>query len=316
MSRPRALSPSLSRRWKDLREDLRRRWAQRWIDDRRYLEMLYREQFERDPNLDHPTGFNEKILLKILHDRRPYLTLFADKLRVREYVRRTAPALRFPQLYGWADRAEELPFETLPETFVFKANHGSGWNLVVDAKSAFTRRDLVRLGRSWLAWDFTLVGREWAYRDVRRALYAEELLIDPPHAVPPDYKVFVFGGKARVIQVDRDRATRHMQVLYDPDWQLVPGTVAADQGAALPRPALLDTMLAASEALSAGVDFVRVDLYLIGGEIYFGELTSTPNKGLCPFNPPALDELFGSYFVPDDYAVPLPLDYRPETFHN
>ena len=83
----------LHRLWRVIREDLGRRVAARFVGDREYLSSLYRREFGRLPNLDRPRTFNEKILCKILHDPRPYLTLFSDKLRVRDHVRRSAPQL-------------------------------------------------------------------------------------------------------------------------------------------------------------------------------------------------------------------------------
>jgi len=284
----------------------------RLVSDRAYLARLYYRQFGRWPDLDRPGGFNEKIIFKILNDRRPYLTLFSDKLRVRSYVGRTAPMLLLPALYWWSDRAQDLPYEALPKEFVLKANHGSGWNCVVRDKTALRRRDLVKLARAWLLSDFTLVGREWAYKNIRRAVYAEELLRDDRHDAPPDYKLFVFGGKVRVIQVDRDRLTRHTQILYDERWNRIEGTVAAAQGEPIARPVSLAAMLDAAELLSAGVDFVRVDLYEIGGKAYFGELTNSPNKGLSPFRPASLDQYLGAYLQPDDYSQELPLQYDPD----
>jgi hypothetical protein len=283
----------------------------RFVSDRDYLARLYRKQFGRWPDLDRPRGFNEKILVKILNDRRPYLTLFSDKLRVRDYVCRTAPMLRLPTLYWGSERAETLPFETLPNEFVLKANHGSGWNCVVQNKAAWRRVDLVRLGKRWLKSDFTLVGREWAYKNIRRAVYAEQLLRDERQSVPPDYKLFVFGGKVRMIQVDHDRFARHTQVLYDEHWNRLEGTVAATPGEPIGCPVSLASMIEAAELLSAAVDFVRVDLYEMNGNAYFGELTSSPNKGLSPFQPPTLDQVLGDYFHQDDYSKALPLAYEP-----
>ena len=40
-----------------------------------------------------------------------------------------------------------------------------------------------------------------------------------------------------------------------------------------PKPYLFNEMKAIAEKLSQGIPFVRVDLYVIGGNIYFGELT-------------------------------------------
>jgi hypothetical protein len=308
------LHRSLSKRWRDAKQDLRRRLAMHLVSDRNYLARLYHAKLGTWPNLEAPRGFNEKILFKMLHDRRPMLTLFSDKLRVRDYVRKTAPALSFPTLYWWSGRAEALPFDALPRAFVLKANHGSGWNCLVHDKSALRRTELVRLGKRWLDSDFTIVGREWAYRDIRRALYAEQLLQSPGACTLPDYKLFVFNGKVRLIQVDRDRFTRHTQVLYDERWNLVEGTVAAAQGEPIEKPASLSLMIETAEALSAGIDFLRVDLYDIDRKVYFGELTSSPNKGLSPFRPASLDRLLGGWVDLDDYSRSSTIVYLPDAF--
>ena len=293
---------SLRHRWRNAREDLRRRAAAYFVNDRDYLSRLYYRQFGRMPNLDSPRGFNEKILVKILHDRRPYLTAFSDKLRVRDHIANTAPALLFPALYWWSDRVDDFPFAELPETFVLKANHGSGWNILVERKSRVRCADLVAAARKWLRSDFTIVGREWSYRNIRRAIFSEELLEGPLGTTPPDYKLFVFNGKVRIIQVDADRFACHTQVLYDQHWNVIEGTVAAAPGWPTPPPACLPAMIDAAEAVSLGIDFVRVDLYDIEGRIYFGELTSSPNKGLSPFHPASLDQWLGRHLQLDDYS--------------
>lgn len=303
---------TVSRLWKDLRQDVRRRVAAQLIDDRPYLSRLYHDAFGTAPDLDHPRGFNEKVLVKILTDRRPFLTLYSDKLRVRDVVRQRAPWIALPRLFWWSERAESLPLDTLPDAFVLKANHGSGWVDLVADKHQRTRLQLVRRARRWLASDFTIVAREWAYRNIRRAVYTEEFLgsLGTP---PDDFKLFAFDGIVKLIQVDRDRFTRHTQVLYDEAWRPIEGSVAAPQGPPVPRPATLESMIAAAQALAAGVDFLRVDLYDIAGRVYFGELTHYPNKGLNPFRPASLDLLLGSWLTLDPTRG-VALAYRPETY--
>jgi len=300
-----------------LREDWRRAVAARFVGDRAWLSELYRRRFGSPPDLDRPRTFNEKILVKILTDRRPYLTLFADKLRARSWVRRAAPGLAFPRLYWWSERADELPFDALPPSFVLKANHGSGFNLLVPDKRAVSRDALATLGRRWLRTDFTRVGREWAYRNVRRAIFAEELLSGGKAGPPPDFKLFMFAGKLRLIQVDEGRGKRHTQALYDERWRFFEGTLAAEQGRPGPPPASLGAMIEAAEAVSAGVDFLRVDFYDIDGRAFFGELTNYPNKGVSRFRPAALDALFGEYLELDDYSKPGPtVDYAARIDEN
>jgi TupA-like ATPgrasp len=304
------------RAWcRDAREDFRRRAAAHFVGDRDYVSELYCRKFGRPPNLDRPSGFNEKILVKILMDRRPYLTLFSDKLRVRDHVRKTVPALSLPALFWWSDRVSNFPFAELPDAFVLKANHGSGWNIIVDRKSTVRREDLVAAARKWLRSDFTIVGREWSYQNVHRAIYAEELLPSGRGMPPPDYKLFVFNGKVKIIQVDEGRFVHHTQVLYDIHWNVIEGTVAAAPGLATPPPTTLSAMIAYAEAISLGVDFVRVDLYDIDSRIYFGELTTSPNKGLSPFRPASLDQLFGQYLQLDDYSSAGPAVDYPEVIN-
>ena len=97
---------------------------------------LYDAKLGSGPNLDRPRGFNEKILVEMLSDRRPLLTLFADKLSVRDFVREASPRLHLPTLYWWSNRAVGIPFDALPNEFVLKANHGSGWvRIIKDKKS-------------------------------------------------------------------------------------------------------------------------------------------------------------------------------------
>ena len=304
------------RRWRDTRQHLGRRAAAWFVGDRDYLTLLYRRKFGRLPDLDNPRTFNEKIMCKILYDRRPHLTLFSDKLRVRGHVRRTAPYLSQPILYWWSDQADELPFDSLPGAFVLKANHGSGWNVLVEDRSRVLKEALVASARGWLKSDFAIVGREWSYRNIARAVYAEEMLFGADGKLPADYKFFVFNGRVRLIQVDEARFTRHTQTLYDERWNIVPGTVAAALGTPRSAPHCLATMITAAEAISLGVDFVRVDLYDIDGQAVFGELTNSPNKGLSPFSPASLDYLLGDYLRLDDPRAAGPVvDYRREVEH-
>lgn len=232
-------------------------------------------------------------------------------------MRSAAPQIAFPELYWWSERADELPFDALPSAFVLKANHGSGFNLLVPDKRSVSRASLVALARRWLRSDFTHVGREWAYRNVRRAIYAEELLPCDGALPPPDFKLFVFGGKVRVIQVDEGRGVRHTQALYDERWRFFEGTVAAEQGPPRPPPKSLDAMVAAAEAASAGVDFVRADFYDAGGRACFGELTNYPNKGVSRFRPATLDTRFGECLRLDDATKPGPtVDYAARIDEN
>ena len=64
----------------------------------------------------------------------------------------------------------------------------------------------------------------------------------------------------------------------------------------MPKPSNLDTMIDICRKLSEDFDFVRVDLYSIHDQVFFGELTHYPAAGFGKFNPPAFDLEMGSYW--------------------
>ena len=61
------------------------------------------------------------------------------------------------------------------------------------------------------------------------------------------------------------------------------------------KPQNWEKMKALASVLSSGIPHVRVDLYEIGGEVYFGEYTFYHWSGLMPFDPGSFDDMAGSY---------------------
>ena len=55
----------------------------------------------------------------------------------------------------------------------------------------------------------------------------------------------------------------------------------------------LAEMILIAEKLSAGIPFLRVDLYNIKGKIYFGELTFFPASGFGKISPDNYDYIIG-----------------------
>ena len=51
------------------------------------------------------------------------------------------------------------------------------------------------------------------------------------------------------------------------------------------KPKNFDKMIEICKELSMGIPFVRVDLYNVHGQIYFGELTFYPASGFGSFRP-------------------------------
>lgn len=62
-----------------------------------------------------------------------------------------------------------------------------------------------------------------------------------------------------------------------------------------PPPKSYEKMVQLAERLAAGLPFVRVDFYEIGGHPYFGELTLYPGNGFEEFSPEEYDKLLGAW---------------------
>lgn len=273
----------------------------------------------------NPRTFREKVRYKMLRDHRDLVVTFADKAAVRDLVAAVVGARYLPHVYAVVDDAAALRALALPDAYVVKPTHGSGAAIVVSDRApvgarlptdpgawgyrhvrpaSAPREDVVRIAGGWLA---QLYGqgpnREWVYGRVPRRIIVEELLTGPDGAPPDDHKLFVFHGRCAFVQVDSGRFGRRTQDFFRPDWQHLP--LRGGPPWAVPRPAqpaCLAEMIAVAERLGSGTDFVRVDLYDVGGRVVFGELTSFPAGGDSPFDPESFDAEFGRHWtVPRRY---------------
>lgn len=253
------------------------------------------------PHYGRPRTFNEKVAWWLRHHHDPRLTQRADKLAVREFVAAVTPWVRCPEVYAVSDDAATFPFERLPEVSVLKANHG--WKQFMLLRRPFDVETARASGAAWLRQRLAVSGWERHYGGIRPRLFAEQYLGEDDGTLPRDYKVLVLNGRAEHVSVSLDRATRPRLVLFDRDWRYLPVHLTAYLGgppkvvepeARPPRPERLEDLLRAAEALAEDLPFVRVDFYLVGGEVYFGELTFSPGAGFVSYVPSSYDWELGA----------------------
>ncbi len=248
----------------------------------------------RFPNLVNPVLFNDKVLYRRLFDRRPVLSRIADKAAVRGFVEsRLGPRL-LPELYCLTANPAAIPFDALPDSFVVKPTHGSGWVRLVADKSRLDRAALIATCQGWLKRSYYEENREWIYKNIEPRILVEEFIRDGGGGAPTDYKFYVFDGRVDLVQVHADRFTDHRARLYTPAWQKLDALLdLEDIVGDLPRPANLDAMIAAAEALGSGLDFIRADFYDTGTRVVFGELTPYPSGGHERYRPQEFDRWLG-----------------------
>lgn len=253
------------------------------------VQLVYHWCHGRWPALDTPRLFTEHVQRRKLLDRDPRFPAMADKVAAKAGVRNALGAAWIvPTLW----RGSSLPADPAwPMPFVVKARHGCGQVAVV--RDATDYRRARRQAPQWMRRRYGWWLDEWAYGEMPMGLLVEPYLGEGPD-LPIDYKLFVFGGRVRFVQVHLDRATNHRWIVFDPAWQRV-SLPSEDPNP--PRPASLGRMIAAAETLGAGYDFVRADFYEVGGRPLFGELTFYPGSGLEAVSPPALDQAMGEYWT-------------------
>lgn len=263
-----------------------------------YTILRYKRGFGRWPRLLRPRTFNEWIIRRMLFDRNPRLTMFADKCEVRQYVRERVGDKYLTQLYLVAESPEQIDFDRLPDRFVVKTTHGCGWNILVENKEKVDDQQIKHQCAQWLQQNYYDLGREWCYKNIRPRILVEEYLGNDRGEPPYDFKFFCFGGIARLVQVDVGRFGNHQRDFYDMDWNRLPVKkgYCDNLPVPLPVPDSLEEMVRVAQALAQGTDFVRVDLYNVNGRVYFGELTNYPGGGSTDFEPEEYAVLFGSYW--------------------
>ena len=269
------------------------------------LAWTYRRNFGHWPNPFAPTRFNEKLFVRMAFDRRPLLTRLAGKMEARAFVaERLGRDDQQAALLGVAYAPGDVAALALPARYIVKASHASGLVRIVTERDPIAPANLAALVESWLAQDYGRYTLEWCYRRVRPAVVFEALL-DRDGAPPSDVKLFCFDGRVAYFQIDSARFTGHTQSIFDRDGHWLDIQVKDYPRDAVPPelPALLPEMIDAAERLSAGIDFVRVDLYDLGDRFLVGELTTTPQGGSGYFKPARWDMVFGARWTLPGWRV-------------
>jgi hypothetical protein len=258
------------------------------------LKRTFARFFPYPLNLDDPQSFAQKIQWLKVFGRLSRFAPYVDKFEVREYVRKTIGDEHLVPLLGVYDSVDQIPWDRLPPRFVIKAAHGCGWNVIVRDASTLDREATAQKLDQWLHQNYFDRTYEEQYLVIRKRLIVEKMLGQGVE-VPWDYKFFCFQGEPTLISIDLGRFENNTRKLLSPDWTPVEGTIKfpAPPGE-FHRPPELEQMLAIARKLSRPFHFVRVDLYLVEGLIYFGELTFTPESGLAFVTPPSFDFWRGS----------------------
>ncbi|MDR1879776.1 MAG: oligosaccharide flippase family protein [Tannerellaceae bacterium] len=267
----------------------------RLLPEKTFLRIKFREKTGYRLNLKNPATFNEKMQWLKLHDRTVLHTLCADKHAVRGYVTAMIGGEYLIPLVYSTEKAEELTPEALPDyPVIIKTNHSSGEVFIVRDKETADFPGIRKALKRQLKSNLYPYGKEWQYKDIPPRIIVEQLMTDEQGDIPMDYKLHCFNGKVRMIHLDVDRFTRHTRIIYDEQWNVLPFSWGYESSEkVIAKPLLLSRMIDIAERLAFPFIYVRVDLYLAKGQLYFGELTFHHGSGFEKFEPQVFDKITG-----------------------
>lgn len=267
------------------------------LPDRMYVEIKYFLRKGKLLNLRQPKTFNEKLLWLKLYDHNPEYTTMVDKYEAKQYVAdRIGVEHIIPTLGVW-NCFDDIDFESLPKQFVLKCTHDSGGLVICRDKREFDMKPARKKIEASLKTNYYYEGREWPYKNVRPRIIAEQYMEDGNGKSLTDYKFYCFDGKPEYLYVStglENHSTASISFLTL-EWRFAPfGRKDYKPFEKLPpKPTKFEEMKTLAAELSKGHKFLRVDLYQIGEQIYFSELTFSPCGGMMPFDPEEWDMKLG-----------------------
>ena len=257
-----------------------------WPFDFAQVLRVYRKRVGRYPKLFRPETLNDYLQRNKLIGRSERHMILADKVAVRDFVHKSIGAQYLKKLYWTGQDLSLVDKSELPRSFIIKAAHLQGANIIVRDAENFDWENAYQQGAEWLQRDLSFRFVEWQYRWMPPRILIEELLDSGECDCPIDYKYWCFHGEIAMIQVDVIVGGYHEQGLYSKAWERLPvqrnGKTAAKEN--WPPPEGVEEMNELAEKLSKGEPFVRVDFFHVGRPI-FGEMTFHPCAGYRGFHP-------------------------------
>ena len=219
----------------------------------------YKAKFWVENSLDH------SILFANVHDTcneesQCVLDILGGQLCGKDYI--------VPTLGVW-DSFDDIDFDSLPDLFWLKCNHGCRWNceikkdeMDVEAlKSKFTK---------WMQEDYSSRHGELHYKNIPRKIIAEPWI---DHRVQCQF--YCTNGKPRFVVVVNYGVSPNTQTIFDMDGRQQPFWIQKwTTGGTLP--ATFERLKWVAKQLCKDFILVRVDLYAAQDKVFFSEMTFTP----------------------------------------
>ena len=169
--------------------------------------IYFRIVLNRKLDLKHPESFNEKIQWYKLNycPKNRKVILCADKAKLHKYLEKKGYGRMAVPIIGIWKSSDEIDYDSLPDQFVIKCNHGCGYNIVVRDKKKLNWRVAKEQLDSWMKEDFGYFNAEPHYLKIPKRIVCEEYLGDGTSEFMSDIKIHCFNGEPKLTLVCFER---------------------------------------------------------------------------------------------------------------
>lgn len=254
-------------------------WNEYCISKLPLAKSLYKRCMKQEWDFTNPKTFTEKLWWLKIYDSTMLKTFCADKITCHDYYcMKLGKDTSIPIIKVY-DSAKDIKWDELPDRFVIKCNHGSGYNIIVKNKNTIDKKCIADRLNAWMNEDYAFkYDVELHYHLIPHKILIEQYVDDLQ-----DVKVFCFNGQVKFFQADY-HLTQHRQNFYDDNWNYMQWLSRKDYpsnpSVRDAKPINFDKIKEWATLLSKDFKFVRVDLFeTSNGNLYTGELTFTPGGG-------------------------------------
>lgn len=224
-------------------------------------------------------------------------TAYSDKIHVKSLT-----PLDVAKTLFIASDPHLIPFDALPKNYVIKPNHLSDAYFIVKGnkmemnharkKYAFNPKKIVKECVKWLNQKHTAFGKdEMWYHYIEPKIIVEEFI-----DIDFELKCHCFNGKVLFIEV-KDYNPPSFRC-YTPKWERLAVQGRGETiypGSTPPPKSFGEKIVQVEKAIPANLNYLRLDVFLVGEKIIMNEYTFSPTGFRQEFDPQVFNQYLGSF---------------------
>lgn len=264
----------------------------KFITDKFFLKVYYFLHMKEKLDLLHPTTYTQKLQYLKLRNTNAIYSKMVDKYEVKKIVAEKLGNEYVIPLLGVWESFDRIDFDALPDKFVLKTTHDSGNVFICTDKKSIDFGLIKRKFDKAIKVNYFYKSREYPYKSIPPRIIAESFLSDGDSELL-DYKFFCFQGKVEFFQIAGKVNGQSYLSYYDVHCNLLPFKTNSLEAYSFELPKEVGKMVEIANLLSEGIVHIRIDLYLVNNQIYFGEFTFHHCGGIIHFEPRVWNEKIG-----------------------